>query len=121
MDSRALRVRERLHGVKPLTDKDRSGIHPDIEEKILRGQPISFHSTAVEGSADALAVDGKLAIAGTERPASFQLKLEADARMSGRLSVTQSEWGIKPYRAFMGALKVRDPVEVMLDVRLPAG
>jgi hypothetical protein len=33
--------------------------------------------------------------------------------------VTQSEWGIKPYRAFMGALKVRDTVEIVLDARLP--
>lgn len=121
VDSRSLRVREGLHGVKPLTDKDRASIHRDIEEKILRGQPISFHSTTVERTGDTLAVNGNLAIAGTERPASFQLKLEADGRVTGRLSVTQSEWGIKPYRAFMGALKVRDTVEVMLDVRLPAG
>jgi hypothetical protein len=35
------------------------------------------------------------------------------------LPVTQSEWGIKPYRALMGALKVRDTVEVVLDASLP--
>jgi hypothetical protein len=34
--------------------------------------------------------------------------------------VTQSEWGIKPYRGMMGALKVRDTVEVVIDVALAA-
>ena len=33
--------------------------------------------------------------------------------------MTQREWGIKPYRWLMGTLKVRDTVEVVLDVRLP--
>lgn len=121
VDSRSLRVREGLHGVKPLTDKDRAGIHRDIEEKILRGQPISFHSTTVERRGDTVAVNGNLAIAGTKRPASFEVTLVEDGRVTGKLSVTQSEWGIKPYRAFMGALKVRNTVEVMLDVRLPTG
>ena len=31
--------------------------------------------------------------------------------------MSQSEWGIKPYRAFMGALKVRDVVDdVVVDL-----
>jgi hypothetical protein len=38
----------------------------------------------------------------------------------GTLPVTQSEWGIKRYRGMMGALKVRDTIEVVLDVPLPS-
>jgi hypothetical protein len=37
------------------------------------------------------------------------------------VNVTQSEWGIKPYKAMMGVLKVRDDVDIVLDVALPAG
>jgi hypothetical protein len=33
--------------------------------------------------------------------------------------VRQSDWGIKPYSALFGALKVRDEVEVSLDGTLP--
>jgi hypothetical protein len=58
-------------------------------------------------------------VAGMTRPSSFGLDLAADGRVSGTLAVTQSEWGIKPYRGFMGALRVRDAVEVVIDVRLP--
>ena len=44
----------------------------------------------------------------------------AGGRVSATIPVTQSEWGIKPYRGLMGALKVRDDVEIVLDVALPA-
>ena len=39
----------------------------------------------------------------------------------GTIPLTQSDWGIKPYRGLMGALKVRDELEIVLDARLPAG
>jgi polyisoprenoid-binding protein YceI len=120
-DPRSLQVRDGLHGVKPLTDKDRADIRKTIEEKILRGRPIAFRSTAVEPDGGGLTVRGELELAGRRRPVSFQLGAAADGRVRGTLRVTQSEWGIKPYRGMMGALKVRDTIEVVLDVPLPAG
>ena len=48
VDPRSLRVREGQHGVKPLSDKDRTEIRSNIDEKVLRGQPIAFSSSAVE-------------------------------------------------------------------------
>src|SRR5437879_13533752 len=47
-DPRSLRVREGLHGVKPVTDKDREKIREDLEGKVLGAEAISFRSTAVE-------------------------------------------------------------------------
>jgi polyisoprenoid-binding protein YceI len=73
----------------------------------------------VEVADGRLVVHGELTIAGSTRPATFELELGDDGRVTGTLPVTQSEWGIKPYRAFMGALKVRDTVEIVLDARLP--
>jgi polyisoprenoid-binding protein YceI len=118
-DPRSLQVREGLRGVKPLNDKDRADIRKTIAEKILGGRPIAFRSTAVEPRHGGLTVHGELEIAGTSRPASFELNATADGRVHGTLPVTQSEWGIKPYRGMLGALKVRDAVEVVLDVPLP--
>jgi polyisoprenoid-binding protein YceI len=119
-DPRSLQVREGRHGVKPLTDKDRAQIRKEIEGKVLGGQPIAFQSDAVQISDDGLLVSGRLTLAGATRPASFAVALTPEGRLGATLSVTQSDWGIKPYRAFMGALKVRDAVEVVLDVGLPA-
>jgi len=82
--------------------------------------PIVFRSTAVEPGNGALTVRGELELAGTRRQASFELTAESDGRLRGTLPVTQSEWGIKPYRGMMGALKVRDTIEVVLDVPLPS-
>ncbi len=119
-DPRSLHVLEGHRGVKPLTDSDRTDIRSNIDEKILRGQPISFSSRDVEASEGRLGVRGELTMAGSTRPAEFELELGDDGRVGGTLVVTQSEWGIKPYRAFMGALKVRDAVEIVLDARLPS-
>ena len=119
-DPRSLQVREGLHGVKPLTGKDRAEIGKTIDEKILAGRPICFRSSAVERDDGRLTVRGELELAGTRRPASFELDAAADGRVRGTLPVTQSEWGIKPYRGMLGALKVRDTIEVVLDVQLPA-
>jgi hypothetical protein len=119
-DPRSLQVREGLHGIKPLTDRDRADIRKTIDEKILGGRPIVFRSTAVEPGNGGLTVLGELELAGTRRPASFGLNATADGRVRGTLSVIQSEWGIKPYRGMMGALRVRDTIEVILDVALPS-
>jgi hypothetical protein len=121
VEPRSLRVREGLHGVKPLTDKDRTEIRKTIDEKILGGQPIAFRSQAVEPRDGRLHVRGELTIAGTTRPAAFELELASDGRIGGTLEIVQSQWGIKPYRGFMGALKVRDAVELRLDVGPSAG
>jgi hypothetical protein len=67
-DSHSPQVREGLGGVKPLTHKDRGEIRKNIDEKILRGQPITFRSTAVEVSAGKLVVAGELSLVGTSRP-----------------------------------------------------
>jgi polyisoprenoid-binding protein YceI len=122
-DPRSLEVREGVRGLKPLTDKDRSEIHKNIDDKVLHGQPIAFRSTAVRlPEADGpLVVDGQLSMGGKTRPVTAQLDVDADGRVTGTIPLTQSEWGIKPYRGLMGALKVRDALEIVLDARLPAG
>jgi len=42
-----------------------------------------------------------------------------DGRVVGGATVVQSRWGIRPYSAFFGALKLRDEVRVEFDVALP--
>jgi polyisoprenoid-binding protein YceI len=120
-DPRSLHVREGLRGLKPVSDRDRREIRKNIDNKILGGKPIEFHSTSVQSSDSHLTVDGELALAGSSRPASFELDVAGDGRVTGTLPLTQSNWGIKPYRGMMGALKVRDDLEIVFDVELPAG
>jgi polyisoprenoid-binding protein YceI len=119
-DPRSLEVREGLRGVKPLTDKDRVEIRRNIDEKILGTHPIQFRSRGVRLGDDGglLTVEGELSMAGSTRPVTAQLSVEDDGGISGTIPVTQSDWGIKPYRGLMGALKVRDEVEVVIAASL---
>jgi len=68
---------------------------------------------------DGYAVQGELSIGSETRPVSFELKV-AGGRISGLVPVAQREFGIKPYSALMGALKVRDEIEIVVDAPAPA-
>jgi polyisoprenoid-binding protein YceI len=119
VDPDSLAVRQGLHGVKPLSERDRSEISRNIDEKVLRRRPIVFESAAVDHVDGRLSVSGQLTMAGTTRPATFELSTSEDGRVEAKLGLAQSSWGITPYRGLMGALKVRDTVEVVVSVRLP--
>ena len=120
-DPRSLEVREGLRGLKPLTDKDRDEIRKTIDAKVLGGSPIEFASSSVQGGAGGagpLVVEGDLTLAGQTRPTAAELAMTDDGHVTGTIPVTQTAFGIKPYRGLMGALKVRDDVEVVIDARL---
>jgi hypothetical protein len=40
-------------------------------------------------------------------------------RLRGHATVTQSRWGIKPYSAFAGALRLADDIQVEFDLASP--
>jgi polyisoprenoid-binding protein YceI len=109
-DPVSLEVREGHRGVKPLSDKDRREIVKNIDAKVLGREQIVFRSTSVDGGA----VTGELTMAGTTRPVTARLDTAA-GRTRTTIPLVQSEWGIKPYRGLMGALKVRDDVEIVID------
>ena len=121
-DARSLYPSKGLGGVKPLSDRDRDEIVRNIDEKVLGSEPISFRSSSVASAGDdeRLAVQGDLTMRGQTRPASFELSVDSGGGVAGAATLVQSEWGIKPYRGLMGALKVRDSLEVVFEGRLPA-
>jgi polyisoprenoid-binding protein YceI len=117
-DPGSLHARHGLRGLKPLSDKDRGEIRKNIAEKVLGQDPITFRARRLELTNDGtrVAVEGDLTMAGTTRPVTAELEMDAGGRVTGTIPLAQSEWGIKPYRGLMGALKVRDSLEVVLDV-----
>lgn len=113
-------VREGTGGVKPLTDTDRREIAATLRDRILHAAEhptITFTSREVGGTPEALRIGGDLTIAGTTQPVTVQARLMG-GRAVGSASVVQSRWGIKPYSAFFGALKLADEVRVEFDVGL---
>jgi polyisoprenoid-binding protein YceI len=117
-DATSLHVIEGTGGMKSLDDDDRANIRQTIDDEILKRADIQFRSTEVERTDRGLAVRGDLTLVGVRRPVAFDLALD-DGHVSGAAVVTQTAWGMKPYSALFGALKVADEVRVEIDARLP--
>lgn len=113
----ALEVREGTGGAMPLSDNDRAEIKKNLRKTLDAGRhpQITFVSTGVGDDF----VEGDLTIMGRTKPVRIDAALEGD-RVRGSVTVTQTRWGIKPYSAFFGALRLADDVEIEFDLKLPA-
>jgi polyisoprenoid-binding protein YceI len=122
IDLDSLVLREASGGAKPLTDKDRDEIHKNAQRMldVGRHRTASFESTRVVVSDDHTTISGVLTLHGVAAPVDVDLREVAPNRYRAATVVTQSAYGITPYSAFLGALKVRDDVEVETDVDLGA-
>ena len=80
---------------------------------------MTFRSRRVEGSAGSFTVDGELTVMGVTRPVMVEGRV-TDGRVVGGATVVQSQWGIRPYSAFFGALKLSDEVKIDFDIALIA-
>ncbi|MFG2006401.1 YceI family protein [Spirillospora sp. NPDC048911] len=119
VETDGLEIREGAGGVLPLSDSDRSEIKKNLRKVLQadRHATITFRSTAVDGTAEKFSVEGELTIMG--RSESLVVgAAAADGRVRGGATVRQSRWGIKPYSAFFGALKLADDIEVAFDLAL---
>ena len=114
-DATSLRVKEGTGGIQSLGDEDVASIHQTIDEEVLRRQDISFRSTGVETVGDTLRARGDLTIAGSTQPVEFELVSGDSGELNGSAVITQSAFGMKPYSALFGALKVKDEVRVVLE------
>ena len=98
--------------MKALGDDDKANIHQTIDDEVLKRGDIAFRSTSIDGGR----VQGDLTIGGKTRPIAFDLDA-ADGAVAATITVTQSDFGMKPYSALFGALKVHDDVVISLQSR----
>lgn len=115
-----LEVREGTGGVRPLSDSDRADITKNLRRILNAGRhpTITFRSTRVEGTPEEFTVEGDLTIGGRTERAVLRATVTGDDRLRGHATIEQPRWGIKPYSAFLGALKLAPAVEVAFDVTL---
>jgi polyisoprenoid-binding protein YceI len=123
IDVGSLRVLDGAGGLKPLNSADRADIEKTIREKILRPADhpvITFSSQQVTGTPAAFGITGELSIMGRTQPVQVEAAV-AGGRIQGNATITQSAFGIKPYSAFAGALRLADDIRVEFDLAAPAG
>jgi polyisoprenoid-binding protein YceI len=119
VDAGSLEVREGHGGVKGLTDDDKAEIKDNITNKILTKPDISFESKSANVSEGSATLSGDLTIMGSTQPVEVQLTDAGGGKVKATMDVTQSDFGIKPFTAMMGALKVADKVTIEIEANVP--
>ncbi|PWR06616.1 YceI family protein [Micromonospora sicca] len=116
----SLAVREGTGGARPLTDRDRREIENNARRTldVDRHPTATFESSRVVTGDDHATISGTLTLHGVAAPIDVDVREVTPDRYRAATVVTQSAYGIKPYSAFLGALKVHDDVEVEIEVDL---
>ena len=118
-DVNSMQVREGHGGVKGLTEDDKAEIKNNITNKVLTKPSISFESKSAKVSDGSATLSGDLTIMGSTQPVDVQLTDAGGGKVKATMKVVQSQFGIKPFTAMMGALKVADEVTVEIEASLP--
>jgi len=118
-DGGSLKVQEGTGGVQALDDGDKASIEQTIDDEVLRRDRITFRSTEVAPDGDGLRVAGELTMLGRTAPLTLDVAL-ADGALTAAGVVRQTDFGLKPYSALFGALRVADEVRVSLTASWPA-
>jgi polyisoprenoid-binding protein YceI len=124
-DEPALRAAVGLDSV--MSERDRQSVRDSMlgpEQLDAAAHPtLSFTSTACRGDVDGagqLQVDGTLTVHGVDKPVTWTVDsgVDADDRLvaRGALTIAQSDFGITPYSAFFGAVRVADEVDLAFEL-----
>lgn len=107
-------------GVAPLSERDRADIRSNALRMLeVTAHPVAtFTSTRVVGSDFGGSVDGDLTLRGETRPLTLDVVPTGPASWQGTADVLLSAFGIEPYRALFGALRLADSVRIEVTVDL---
>ena len=97
-------------GLKP---KDKREIHQNMTRKVLNTK--RFPVVELEATRDGDRLQGQLTLNGRRNPITCAVR-EVDGKITGRVTLVPTRWGIAPYKALMGAIKLQDRVEVAFSV-----
>jgi len=124
-DARSLRVVCAMqHGAEApssLKDSQEREIEGNIVDDVLharRHPEIRFRSSSVTPEGEGFRIAGTLSLHGVDRTLETVARRQGD-RLVVEAELHQPDYGIKPYRAMMGTLKIKPRLRVQLSV--PAG
>jgi polyisoprenoid-binding protein YceI len=115
VDMGSMHIVEGTGGLAALSDGERREILRNAQ-KILsvdRYPEATFVADTVTGDA----VHGTLSLLGRSRPLRLAYRNDGE-RHRVRGTIRQSDYGIKPFRAFFGALKLADAVRIEAELNL---
>jgi polyisoprenoid-binding protein YceI len=122
VDLGALVVRAGTGGIKPLTDRDKREIAVTARKVLSadRYPEATFAATSFEPGPDDTGgtIAGTLTLAGRSQAQQLRITQSAPGQYRATATIRQTSFGIKPYSAFLGSLKVADVVGFEAEVDL---
>lgn len=103
-----------------LSARDKAKIQSNIVSDVIpvkKHPDIRFESTEVEHADGGWRVHGRLELAGRTKDLLVQTKRDGDTDVA-EVVLHQPDYGIKPYSAMLGALKIKP--DIRIELRLPA-
>jgi len=122
IDARSLQVecvmKEGVETENGISDGDKRKIETQIVEDVLDANQhpsIDFRSTAIQPVAEGYRIEGLVRMHGIEKPI-VSLAQRVNGHYSADLTLHQPDFGIKPFSAMLGTLKIKPDVIVRLMV-----
>ncbi len=117
-DLRSLQIVSGEGGAKPLTDGDRVKILENATGILdVAAHPgVEFLGESIEGDWSSGTVHGRLTLHGRTQPLALDLDSPEPGSLRLRGTLSQKAFGLKPFSALMGTLKLHDTVTVEVTV-----
>ena len=104
-----------------LSAKDRKQIDDNIAKSVLhihRHKEITFQTNAPVSRADHWSIDGTLTLLGRARPIRCTV-VDDGSELTTRIRIHQPDFGIKPFNALMGAIRIKPEIDVVFSLPVP--
>lgn len=107
--------------LETLKEKDKTDIEEATSKDVLHPSKyptINFRSSSVQEKDGTYHVKGELTLHGVARPIEFDAITSTGKDLKGKITLSQKDFSIKPYKALLGTLKVKNEVDIAFDLSL---
>jgi polyisoprenoid-binding protein YceI len=113
----ALKDGERTDALK---EKDITDIERDMGVKVLHPDKYptaNFRSKAIQEKEGGYHINGDLSLHGVTKSIDFGIDTNG-GNLKGMITLLQKDYGIKPFKAMMGTLKIKNAINIGFDLSL---
>ena len=114
-------TKNRQRHPETLKEKDKADIDEAISKDVLHPNKyptINFRSTSFLIKDGGFHIKGDLNLHGVTHPIEFDITITNGKDIRGKVAISQKDFGIKPYKALSGTLKVKNVVDAVSELNL---
>ncbi len=104
-----------------LKEKDIADIERDMAKKVLHPDKyptVNFCSKEIQEKEGGYQVKGELTLHGVTKPVELDVKTTNGENLTGIVPLLQKDYEIKPFKAMMGTLKIKNEINIGFDLSL---